>query len=118
MKNFKKGQKVWSVRGGWDTIAEVNEGYKYAITLSSGMEFTIEGKFFTGDLRPTLFHDEPKDWPDPEPSIEIGTPILVKIDGWWVVREFRGIYEGRVMTETGTYSVWTTFENYSQKSGK
>ena len=79
MKSFKKGQKVWSVRGGWDTVEKVTTG-EYSIELSSGMVFTGEGKFSKLDSRPTLFHDEPKDWPDPEPvcTFLVDQPLLVR----------------------------------------
>lgn len=103
MKSFKKGQKVWSVRGGYDTVAKVQEQYTYAIELESGVQFTIEGKFFTGDHLPTLFHDEPKDWPNPDPPcpFKVDQPLLVR-DGDPL--EWRLAYFAEM--RNGTVSCW------------
>lgn len=105
MKPFKVGQKVWCVQFGWDEIESINDDDIYPILLKrSKHSFTLDGKFMTDQKRPILFHDEPKDWPCPDPpppplpDFKVDQPLLVRdcTSGSWKLRYFAKFDNGKV----------------------
>ena len=106
MSKFKVGQRVWSIMDGWGTVDSCESGvaqYPIGVRYDNGEHvlYTKEGKWRGNDLRPILFLDEPKEWPDPPapiPDMPIDTPLWIKGPSspkWWPVH-FAGIKDGKV----------------------
>jgi hypothetical protein len=107
MSKFKVGQRVWSVLDGWgivehsSTVKKENDNYPVCVRFDNKQteHYTGDGKWREFDLRPTLFFDEPKEWPDPPaplPDIAIDTPIWCRWGGKWVPRHFACIINNKV----------------------
>lgn len=93
MSEFKIGQRAWSVELGWGVIENTSSvDYPFRLFGDSGRHtlYTRDGKVFVEHLRPTLFHDEPKDWPNPPPP---PPPQTLKRPDWlltkwnWIARD-------------------------------
>ena len=55
---FEIGQKVWDFTKGWGVVEMFDEG-EYPILVRIGIQclrYTQEGKYFSTDINPTLFH--------------------------------------------------------------
>lgn len=70
----KAGTKLWSFHDGWGTVI-VNQGHVHGKALDMQFngareQFTLEGKYFAGELNPTLFWDEVKIIPPEKPKEE------------------------------------------------
>ena len=69
---FIEGQRAWSVRHGWGTIIRIVKLSIYSIEFVADNDarvwvFTIDGKNYTSDVYPTLFHKEQVlDYSEPE----------------------------------------------------
>lgn len=82
---FKVGQRVWSMNGGWGKVVRIGseEPYPVIVVHDEGQithTFTEEGFWRKLHLRPSLFLDEPENWPDPPPP----KPELKVDDKVWV----------------------------------
>lgn len=89
---FVKGQRVWFIEIGWGTVTKVSGreiDLIYPVTVKFDNEaeerFTIDGKLYSSDYLPMLYHDEIPDdaWPDPpppQPNIKQGQTIWVRDD--------------------------------------
>jgi hypothetical protein len=116
---FKVGQRVWSVQDGFGKVFRIDVGPrdKYPVVVKPDNSesrsvdyYTLDGKFDVKDLRPTLFLDEPKDWPNPPappeplPDLAVDTPVWVNfgLNGEWYARHFAR-WQRRYITHTTNY---------------
>lgn len=106
MSKFKAGQRVWSVLDGWGTVVRCEgsrSDYLILVKHDNGDsdQYTEEGNWRKEDLRPILFLDEPKEWPDPPapiPDMPIDTPLWCKNreGAPWLPVHFAGVKDGKV----------------------
>lgn len=102
MNKFNVGDRVWCCMFGWGEVTRRTNFLlyvKFDKSLQRHAEnivvFTPDGKYSSDDLKPILFHDEVKDWPNPPKQFDwtkvpVDTPVWVRQnnDEHWVERHF------------------------------
>lgn len=78
LPTFKAGDKVWFIRTGkWHTLKET-ESPVYPLSLKTDVElvsFTTDGRYYSGDTLPSIFHTEQK--------LDFSEPKFVPEPGQW-----------------------------------
>ncbi len=121
-KDYKAGDKVWSIIKGWETIVEIGVLNEYPI--KTGCEaYTMSGKRYESDIIPTIYPNKfelvvpDEAYIKPQPKLAVDTKVIVWNNGGnrWE-RHFVGFtIDGRIMTfPSGTTSF--TRRNIASKS--
>ena len=92
---FKLNQRVWSHFFGWGVITKIHNGVISVLHKERHENkiycFYTNGKYYRYDLYPSLFHDEVKEWPNPDPPKPdfTGKELFVSLDNEkWYIRTF------------------------------
>ncbi len=60
MSEFKKGDRVYNLKGGWGEVTTIidNKGHAFMVDFDNGgrMPITKDGKFTLGSDSPSVFH--------------------------------------------------------------
>lgn len=87
-RNAKKGDKVWSIKFGWGTIAQIIKPSECPIGVdfkdSCRLWYCTDGRYSQDDILPSIFWNEftipDEAFKKPLPNIEVDTKVLV----WYV----------------------------------
>ncbi len=125
-KDYKAGDKVWSIIKGWETIVEIGVLNEYPI--KTGCEaYTMSGKRYESDIIPTIYPNKfkivipPETYQKPLPEIAVDTKVIVWGDDKVMrKRHFAGFnVKDRIMTYavgttsfTGGMCAMETWDNY------
>jgi hypothetical protein len=82
MKEFKVGDWVCSTQFGWEKIIEIDNEREYSIRTESS-DFTKDGRYFSENKFPSVFHNPPKEWNAGTPPFDpkFNDPVMVRSSG-------------------------------------
>lgn len=81
MNKFNVRDRVWCCMFGWGEVTKTTTSYisvkfdkfPHNHHIENIVIFTLDGKYSSDDIKPTLFHDEVKDWPNPQKPVDWNT---------------------------------------------
>ena len=105
---FEVGQKVWVFTKGWGVVEMFDEG-EYPIIVKIGnqcLRYTKEGKYFSTDINPTLFHYS---FEIPKPKTETRVKSRDAITRWCLENGYEVLADGTLKHRSQTFN-WAMFE--------
>ena len=99
---FEVGQKVWVFTKGWGVVEMFDEG-EYPILVRIGIQclrYTQEGKYFSTDINPTLFHYS---FEIPKPKTETRVKSRDAITRWCLDNGYEVDKDGTLVGEPLAY---------------
>ena len=106
---FEVGQKVWVFTKGWGVVEMFDEG-EYPILVKIGAyiyRYTQEGKYFSTDINPTLFHHS---FEIPKPKTETRVKSRDAITRWCLENGYEVSAGGALFNNWRVTFNWVMFE--------
>ena len=106
---FEVGQKVWVFTKGWGVVEMFDEG-EYPILVKIGAyiyRYTQEGKYFSTDINPTLFHYS---FEIPKPKTETRVKSRDAITRWCLEHGYEVSAGGALFNNWRVTFNWVMFE--------
>ena len=106
---FEIGQKVWVFTKGWGVVERVDKG-EYPILVRIGIQclrYTQEGKYFSTDINPTLFHYS---FEIPKPKTETRVKSRDAITRWCLKHGYEVSADGTLKHSSHQTFNWAMFE--------